>query len=108
MIDGGVTAIGNVPIRWEGQLVGILALASKAPDGPEWMSSRLPVFEELGSYAGALFGAEAEVFTKRQSLRNDVQAIMDQRKFHPSFNPSSISSRDALWATRRSRDSTMA
>ena len=87
MIDGGVTAIGNVPIRWEGQLVGILALASKAPDGPEWMSSRLPVFEELGSYAGALFGAEAEVFTKRQSLRNDVQAIMDQRKFHPVFQP---------------------
>jgi PAS domain S-box-containing protein len=85
MVSGGVTAIGNVPIRWEGQLVGILALASKAPDGPEWMSSRLPVFEELGSYAGALFGAEAEVFTKRQSLRSDVLAIMNERKFHPVF-----------------------
>ncbi len=85
MVSAGVTAVGNVPIRWEGQLVGILALASKAADGPEWMSSRLPVFEELGSYAGALFGAEAEVFTKRQSLRSDVLAIMDERKFHPVF-----------------------
>jgi PAS domain S-box-containing protein len=85
MVRGGVTAVGNVPIRWEGQLVGILALASNAPDGPEWMSSRLPVFEELGSYAGALFGAEAEVFTKRQSLRSDVLTIMEQQKFHPVF-----------------------
>jgi PAS domain S-box-containing protein len=87
MVDSGVSAIGNVPIRWEGQLVGILALASKAPDGPEWMSARLPVFEELGSYAGALFGAEAEVFSKRQSLRNDILTVMSERTFHPVFQP---------------------
>jgi EAL domain-containing protein (putative c-di-GMP-specific phosphodiesterase class I) len=67
--------------------VGILALASKAPDGPEWMSARLPVFEELGSYAGALFGAEAEVFSKRQSLRNDILTVMSERTFHPVFQP---------------------
>jgi PAS domain S-box-containing protein len=87
MVTSGITAIGNVPIRWEGQLVGILALASKAPDGPEWMSSRLPVFEELGSYAGALLGAEAEVFSTRQSLRGDILSIMSERKFHPVFQP---------------------
>jgi PAS domain S-box-containing protein len=87
MVQSGVTAIGNVPIRWEGQLVGILALASKAPDGPEWMSSRLPVFEELGSYAGALFGSEAEVFSKRETLRNDILSVMDEQKFRPVFQP---------------------
>jgi PAS domain S-box-containing protein len=87
MVQGGVTAIGSVPIRWEGQLVGVLALASKAPDGPEWMSSRLPVFEELGSYAGALFGSEAEVFSKRETLRNDILSVMDEQKFRPVFQP---------------------
>jgi PAS domain S-box-containing protein len=85
MIKGGFSAIGNVPIRWEGQLVGILALATKDEDGPEWMNTRLPVFEELGSYAGALFGAEADVYSKRQSLRTTVQAIMSERRFSPVF-----------------------
>ena len=87
MIEAGFTTVGNVPIRWEGQLVGILALASKAADGPEWMSSRLPVFEELGSYAGALFGAEAEVFSERESTRSLVLAVMAERRFHPVFQP---------------------
>jgi PAS domain S-box-containing protein len=87
MIDGGFTVVGNVPIRWEGQLVGILGLASKSPDGPEWMSSRLPVFEELGSYAGALFGADAEVFSERESLRSLVLDVIRGRRFHPVFQP---------------------
>ena len=85
MIKEGFSAIGNVPIRWEGQLVGILSLATKDEDGPEWMNTRLPVFEELGSYAGALFGAEADVFSKRESLRTTVQAIMSERRFSPVF-----------------------
>jgi PAS domain S-box-containing protein len=85
MIKEGFSALGNVPIRWEGQLVGILSLATKDEDGPEWMNTRLPVFEELGSYAGALFGAEADVFSKRQSLRTTVRAIMTERRFSPVF-----------------------
>ena len=87
MIKEGFTAIGNVPIRWEGQLVGILALATKDDDGPEWMGARLSVFEELGSYAGALFGAEADVYSKRESLRTNVQTIMRERRFSPVFQP---------------------
>jgi PAS domain S-box-containing protein len=87
MVRGGFTAIGNVPIRWEGQLVGILALATKADEGPESMSARLAVFEELGSYAGALFGAEADVFSKKESLRSNVLKIMKNRSFHPVFQP---------------------
>jgi PAS domain S-box-containing protein len=87
MVRGGFTAIGNVPIRWEGQLVGILALATKAEEGPESMNARLAVFEELGSYAGALFGAEADVFSKKESLRSNVLKIMKNRSFHPVFQP---------------------
>ncbi|MGA7835994.1 MAG: EAL domain-containing protein, partial [Acidimicrobiales bacterium] len=87
MIEEGFTAIGNVPVRWEGQLVGILALATKDEDGPEWMGTRLPVFEELGSYAGALFGAEADVYAKRESLRSGVLDLMRERRFSPVFQP---------------------
>ena len=87
MIDGGFTAVGNVPIRWEGELVGILALASKDLDAPEWMSSRLPVFEELGSYAGALFGAEAEVFSRGESLRSEILSVIKHQRFHCVFQP---------------------
>jgi PAS domain S-box-containing protein len=87
MIERGFTTVGNVPIRWEGELVGILALASKDVDGPEWMSSRLPVFEELGSYAGALFGAEAEVFSKGESLRSEILSVITHQRFHCVFQP---------------------
>ncbi|MHB8379058.1 MAG: PAS domain S-box protein [Acidimicrobiales bacterium] len=87
MVDGGFTTVGNVPIRWEGELVGILALASKDADGPEWMASRLPVFEELGSYAGALFGAEADVFSKGESLRSEILSIIEHQRFHCVFQP---------------------
>ncbi|MGC2485504.1 MAG: PAS domain S-box protein [Acidimicrobiales bacterium] len=87
MIRGGFRAIGNVPIRWEGQLVGILALATRSDDGPESMGARLPAFEELGSYAGALFGAEADVFFQNESLRTNVQTIIEERRFHPVFQP---------------------
>jgi PAS domain S-box-containing protein len=87
MIRGGFRAIGNVPIRWEGQLVGIMALATKAQDGPEVMGARLPAFEELGSYAGALFGAEADVFSQTESLRSNVLTIMRERRFHSVFQP---------------------
>jgi EAL domain-containing protein (putative c-di-GMP-specific phosphodiesterase class I) len=87
MVDGGFTTVGNVPIRWEGELVGILALASKDPEGPSWMASRLPVFEELGSYAGALFGAEAEVFSKGESLRSEILSVIKDQRFHCVFQP---------------------
>jgi len=87
MIEGGFTTVGNVPIRWEGALVGILSLASKAADGPEWMGSRLPAFEELGSYAGALFGAEADVFSKGESLRSEILSVIERRLFHCVFQP---------------------
>jgi len=87
MVDGGFTTVGNVPIRWEGELVGILALATKNPDGPGWMASRLPVFEELGSYAGALFGAEAEVFSRGESLRSEILSVIKDQRFHCVFQP---------------------
>ncbi|HVA52469.1 MAG TPA: PAS domain S-box protein [Acidimicrobiales bacterium] len=87
MVEGGFTAVGNVPIRWQGELMGILALASKDADGPEWMSSRLSVFEELGSYAGALFGAEAEVFSKGESLRSEILSVIKHQRFHCVFQP---------------------
>ena len=87
MIREGFSAIGNVPIRWEGQLVGILALATRSEDGPESMGARLPAFEELGSYAGALFGAEADVFFQNESLRSSVQSVIAEHRFHPVFQP---------------------
>ncbi len=86
-LSSGFTAIGNVPIRWEGELAGILALATKASDGPEWISLRLSAFEELGSYAGALFGAEADIFSKRESLRSEIFAIIEEQRFRPVFQP---------------------
>lgn len=87
MARDGFSAIGNVPIRWEGQLVGILALATKSVEGPDSMAVRLPGFEELGSYAGALFGAEANVFSKTESLRSKILEIMESRSFYPVFQP---------------------
>ena len=80
MICGGVTAITNVLIRW----VSIGRHSRPRLHGSRW--TRVDEFATPGlRRAGLLRGAEVDVFTKRQSLRHDVQAIMDQRKFHPDF-----------------------
>jgi len=87
MITAGFSAAGFAPIRWEGELVGALAIATQAQDGPQWMKSRLAVLEELASFAGILLGSQAQRHGQQEALRAKVRYILDHHRYHSVFQP---------------------
>jgi len=87
VLSEGFQAVVLSPVRWQGMLVGALVLATKGAEGAAGFESRFEFFEELGSYAGTLFGDQARVFENREELRSRIQEIIDHRLFHPVFQP---------------------
>ena len=87
VLGEGIRAVVLSPVRWQGMLVGALVLATKGADGAASFESRFEFFEELGSFAGTLFGDQARVFENREELRNRINEIIDQQLFHPVFQP---------------------
>jgi PAS domain S-box-containing protein len=75
------------PIRWEGELIGVLGLGTKDDVAVDQVKARFSYFEELGSYAGTFFGAQAEAYRNRSALRSQLRHIIDARGFHPVFQP---------------------
>jgi len=82
--EGLVRAV-FLPIRWESQLIGALMLATKDSEVAATLRSRFSYFEELGSYAGTLFGAQARSYQHRSLIRSTIRDIIDNQKFHPVF-----------------------
>ena len=75
------------PIRWEGALIGVLGLGTNDDVARDQVEARFSYFEELGSYAGTFFGAQATAYRNRSALRSQLRHIIDARGFHPVFQP---------------------
>jgi PAS domain S-box-containing protein len=82
-LEEGIRAIVLSPVRWEGRMVGILALATRQASTS--MEMRFAHFEELGTYAGTLLGAQVVTFEENDALLRRVREIIDNRQFHPVF-----------------------
>lgn len=83
----GYTAVALAPIRWEAKTIGVLVIFSKDAAAPEWMDARLATFDELGFYAGVLFGARAELYQRDEAIRAELLDILEHGRFHPVFQP---------------------
>ncbi len=83
----GFTASGYVGIRAEGQLTGVLAVASGASDGPRRIAGMLSILEHVGALAGVVLGRQVIRHQHLQTQRNIVRAVIDDRLFHPVFQP---------------------
>jgi PAS domain S-box-containing protein len=83
----GHTALGNAPIRWEGRLLGVLAVATSSPTAAAWMPGRLALLEEIGSFAGVLLGAQAARHQHIEDLRGEILDVIDNQRFHTVFEP---------------------
>jgi len=86
-VTAGYTAAGFAPIHWNGRPIGLLLVASSTASDLDAMTERLPVLEELGSYAGALFGEQADLHSRHEALRAGLRATIDRQRFHPVFQP---------------------
>jgi PAS domain S-box-containing protein len=87
MHDSGFGATGYAGFRWEGHLVGLVVVGTRKADGVRWLEPRLGALDELGSFAGSVMGHQAAQYTRRRDVRLEVQDIIDNRRFHPVFQP---------------------
>jgi len=85
--EAGFRTTAYAPIRRDGQLLAVLAVASRDGDSPQWMSDRLPAVEELASFAGTLFGSDMVRRGASDAARERIQRILDERAYHPVFQP---------------------
>ena len=83
----GFRACGFAPIWWEGRMAGVLVVASRSPESEEWKESRTGLLDELSSFAGQVLGAQASRRDERHRRRHEVRSIVDDRAFHPVFQP---------------------
>ena len=83
----GIVEIVLAPIRFEGALIAVLAIGTRDPEAAKTSASRFAHFEELGSYAGSLFGAQAIEYRNAEVKRAEIDAIIAARAFHPVFQP---------------------
>lgn len=83
----GIEAVTIAPVRWKGDVIGIMATGSRDRVGVSFTPSRLPLYEELGSFAGGLVGTQAEAARHLDSSRRSIRAIVEHRSFHPVFQP---------------------
>ena len=84
-LEAGFVGLLRVPIRSGGEMVAYLVIGTKDHDYSEWADSRLAVLDELGAFAGTLFGAQAETFGRSEATRRHVQSILDTVAYHPVF-----------------------
>ena len=85
--SAGVEAVTFAPVRWNGQVIGLLATGTRDRATVAFTASRLPLYDELGSFAGGLFGAQAETAQHLEATTSTIRAIIAERAFHPVFQP---------------------
>jgi PAS domain S-box-containing protein len=86
-LAAGFVGLFRVPIWSAGNMVAYLAIGTKDPAYSEWAESRLAVLDEIGAFAGTLFGAQAEIYGQVEATRRNVQSILDTAAYHPVFQP---------------------
>lgn len=87
MAEAGFVIAAYAPIRWDGRVIGALSITSRSPDSPSWIDARLPVLEELGNFAGMLFGARAQMYGDVQTLRTRVNDVIHAERFDVVIQP---------------------
>jgi len=86
-LKAGFEAFVWTPVNWEGEIIGVLAFGFKGPEYRERIESHLSTFDELGLFAGVLFGEQVNAFGLSESARNEVKDLIEHRRFHPVFQP---------------------
>ncbi len=83
----GIESVTIAPVRWDGEIVGLLATGSCDRASVPFTPSRLPLYEELGSFAGGLVGSQAETARYLDATKATIRIIIEDKLFHPVFQP---------------------
>ncbi len=85
--SAGIETVTIAPVRWDGEIVGLLATGSRDRASVPFTPTRLPLYEELGSFAGGLVGSQVETARYRDTTKAMIHTIIEAKLFHPVFQP---------------------
>jgi PAS domain S-box-containing protein len=81
----GVRAIGFAPVRYGGDLVGLLTTTSSDEDATARLTESLPALLEFAAGAGVLVGPAIVGLTQAGNVRGRIARIIGEGLFHPVF-----------------------
>ena len=87
MIALGPHLIASAPIHYDGRLIGLLGIDAANGVGATIVSDNLPALVEFADLAGILIGRDVAERTEIEQARAHVQTMIDERAFHPVFQP---------------------
>jgi len=87
LVEDGAVWIVAVPIKFGGKMISALILASRDPLTEKSIDLRLPFFEQLGSFAGALLGYRSMQFELDEDQYAFIKDLIDARHFTMVFQP---------------------
>jgi PAS domain S-box-containing protein len=82
----GVRVIAYVPIRSDGDAVGLLVVGAADPDTLA-LAERLPALVDGAAFAGALLGPQLRARSVGELSQKRIRTIIEQRAFLPVFQP---------------------
>jgi len=83
----GVKAIAYAPVRYGGQLIGLLTVTSSHPDAVAQLTESLPALLEFSGFAGALVGPAVADLTEINRVRERIAGTIRTASFRPVFQP---------------------
>jgi PAS domain S-box-containing protein len=83
----GVRSLAYAPVRYDGQLIGLLVVQATDPVDKAAISEVLPALVEFADLAGALVGRDVAERTEIGRCREYIAAIIETKAFTPVFQP---------------------
>jgi EAL domain-containing protein (putative c-di-GMP-specific phosphodiesterase class I) len=86
-LEMATKALAYAPVRYGGNLIGLLTATSAEEDGVAQLTESLPALLEFGGFAGALVGPFVADLTETGSARDRIAKIIETAAFRPVFQP---------------------
>ena len=83
----GVRSLAYAPVRYDGQLIGLLVIQATDPVDKAAIAEALPALVEFADLAGVIIGRDVAERTEAGRGREYVAAIIDNEAFNPVFQP---------------------
>ena len=92
----GVRSLAYAPVRYDGQLIGLLVIQASDPVDKAAIAEALPALVEFADLAGVIVGRDVAERTEAGRGREYIAAIIENEAFNPVFQPIVELGRDGI------------
>lgn len=97
ILAGGIRTTAHIPIHTGDDYIGMLVVASRAADSPEWMADRMPLLTELAAFAGSLMRATRADDEQLAVLRAEIAEVIRTSSMHIAYQPVVTLADGSVW-----------